>query len=459
MSLKGILFIGLFFLCALGAVFIPVLGIYGYIIDYCIGTSGQWWSAPFLAMGFRFSFILAVGTLIGIYLNRGQLRYGNDLFVKQEILLLLFLTVVVLSVFIGEKTIINRYGTGGHLSIDHPSIKFAKIALFALMMTHVITDTRKLDGLLWVFVFVALFLGLKAWYIPRSWYVGGRIENIGGADFSDANFFAAFMASMLPFIGIQFMRSRWYGKIVCFFSAVFTVNAIVLCRSRGAFLAIFFAIMSAFFFAPKKYRKSISVILILGIAGGIYLTDQQFIKRITTITQVEEKRDESSKNRLRIWQGGMTMIADYPFGIGAANWMQTISRYSPQDEGMDAHNTLIKCTAELGLQGGFIYILLIFTAFRQLFQVKKQAEILPDPVGENLVQIAFALIVSLVTIIMCGMTITMIYTEIVWLLLMLSVCLRRALNNAITDNEQMIAGEKEASCKNGGVLSAGNAKN
>lgn len=51
MSLKGLLFIGTFVVCAVGALFLPHLGIYGYIADYCINPSDKWWAAPFSRLG------------------------------------------------------------------------------------------------------------------------------------------------------------------------------------------------------------------------------------------------------------------------------------------------------------------------------------------------------------------------------------------------------------------------
>ena len=269
MPLKGILFASLFLLCSIGALFVPTLGVYGYFVDYCIGTSHQWWASSFAEKGIRISLILALATFAGMCFNWGKLKFGNRLLIGQEILLLLFLFALILSSLLGAETI-GRYTT-----VDTPPVKFAKLTFFTLMMTHIITDTKKLNGLLWVFVLVALFLGVKAWLTPRSWFIGGRLETLGGADFRESNFLAAFMAAMLPFIGIQFIRSKWLGKIICFFSAAFTVNTIVLCRSRGAFLAIFIGIITAFIFSPRKHRKKIIFALILGIFGGIYLSDPQ----------------------------------------------------------------------------------------------------------------------------------------------------------------------------------------
>ena len=60
------LFIGLFFFCTIGAIFLPQLGIYGYIADYGIGPSSQWWEAPFSRFGIRYSFTLAAATGLGM---------------------------------------------------------------------------------------------------------------------------------------------------------------------------------------------------------------------------------------------------------------------------------------------------------------------------------------------------------------------------------------------------------
>jgi putative inorganic carbon (hco3(-)) transporter len=430
MALKSLTFIGLFLLCAGGALFFPHLGIYGYIAEYAIGPSSQWWEVPLKGLGIRYSFTLAAATAIGILFNRAKLRYGESFLKGQEALLITFLALVWFSYLLGEQTI------GLYTRIDHPAVKFAKVSVFLMMLTHVITDHRKLDGLLWVFVIVSLLLGLKAWSVPYSAYSRGRLEGIGGADFAEANFFAAFMASMLPLIGIQFLRSRWWGKALCAVSGAFTANAVVLCRSRGAFLGVAAGVLVAAVFAPKNHRKKIAVALVLGVLGGLYLSDEQFLERLTTITYEQEEMDASSMSRIRLWKAGAQMVADHPLGIGIGNWYQTIGKYIPEYEGKDAHNTYVKCVAELGVQGFLVYGFIIIAAAMQLWRVRKRAKLLPEPLEDDFLQFSFGLMVSLAIILACGLTITMIYTEIVWVLLLLPVCLGRALENALEDVEE-----------------------
>ncbi|MDY0269730.1 O-antigen ligase family protein [Trichloromonas sp.] len=426
MSLKGLIFIGLFGFCVVGAVFLPHLGIYAYLADYCINPSDQWWGRPFAQMGLRVSFTLALATIAGIVFQWKKLSFGEALLYPQEKILLAFLLLVWLLVFVGPETV-GRYG-----SVDHPSIKLTKIVIFTLMMTHVITDLKKLSGLFWVLATAGLILGIKAWQTPYGRFVGGRLENIGGADFAEANFFAAFMAAMLPIIGIQFLRSKhWLVKLYALGCGAFTANAVILCRSRGAFLGVAMGAVAALWFAPKRLRKKILVLLIVGALGGLYLTDDLFVERISTITTDQQEMDSSTSSRIELWKAGAKMVLNNPVGIGPGNWYQTIGHYIPEYEGKDSHNTYVKCAAELGLLGISLFVFLLWQTYGTLKKVHGGAGGLVAEDAEDFSQFYFALTVSLVVILTCGIAITMIYTEVVWLLLMLPICLRRAYDNHV----------------------------
>jgi putative inorganic carbon (hco3(-)) transporter len=431
MSSKGLLFFGLFWVFTLGALFLPYLGVYGYIADYCIGPAGQWWEAPFSGLGIRYSFTLALATAVSMVIHWKKLEFGEPFLSSQEKLLLFFLALVWLSTLLSEET------TGRYTFVDHPSLKFSKVVFFALMMTHVITNMKKMDGLLWIFVISSLILGLQAWDTPRSDFHHGRLEGIGGADFSESNFLAAFMAAMLPIIGVQLLRAKWWGKAICVIAAAFTANTIVLCRSRGAFVGVAAGVVAASVLAPKRHRKKIAVALVLGIAGGVYVADPQFLERITTITTSQEEMDTSAMSRIRLWKAGAEMLSDHPFGIGIGNWYQTIGSYIPEYAGKDSHSTYVKCAVELGIQGIIFYFIIILSAVIQLFRMRKTAENLHEPFRDDMTQFSYGLIISLVIILVCGLTITMIYTEVIWLIIILPVCLVRIMNNIYSENSDV----------------------
>ena len=84
MAIKTLLFLGLFVLCSVGALFVPLLGVLGYVAHYCIGPERQWWSASIKPWGIRYSYTLAMCTAIGIALNWRSLRYGKRFFVMDR---------------------------------------------------------------------------------------------------------------------------------------------------------------------------------------------------------------------------------------------------------------------------------------------------------------------------------------------------------------------------------------
>jgi len=242
------------------------------------------------------------------------------------------------------------------------------------------------------------------------------------------------MAAMLPLIGIMFLRSGFKGKIYYAVAGAFTANAVVLCRSRGAFLGLVMGALSAFCYVPPKYRKQIFVLIFMGVVGVFYLTDDTFIQRLTTISTEQSEMDESSLSRIRLWKAGLRMVANHPLGIGPGNWYQTIDRYIPEYMGKDSHSTYVKCFAELGVIGTAVFFLLVLQSYLNLRRVYKGALELESDEQTDFIQFYFALVVSLVIFLTCAIAITMIYTEILWILLMLPVCLKRAYDNHLKDS-------------------------
>ncbi len=424
MSIKTVLFICGFLICAGGAPFVPVLGILGYVAHYSIGPERQWWAAPIQHWGIRYSFTLGALTALGILLNFKRLRYGKNFLVLQEKLILLLLGVVWLSTLINESTAEHMVAMS-----DHPSVKMAKMVIFTLMLTHVITTMKDLDRLFWVLILGAFVLGLQAYSAPRADFMQGRLNSVGGPDFREANVLGAYLAAMLPIIGVQFYRSKWIGKGICLLAGVFATNAIVLTRSRGTLLGIGAGILAAILLAPLKHRIKILVGLVIAVGGGLYLSDPQYRDRTVTIVQPEEERDTSAQSRIEIWRGGIRMLWDNPLGVGAGNFRQAIERYAPEHPDRDAHSTYIRCAGELGFLGITIFVGLAVNAIISLRRVIKRCGELLQAEQDQFAYTSYGLVVSLCTILGCSITMSQLYIEYLWWIMMLSVCLHRAMEN------------------------------
>lgn len=434
MPMKTILFLAIFATCAVGALWMPLLGVLGYVGHYILGPERQWWGAPVRHWGIRYSYLLALATAVGMALNWRRLRYGRTLFSLQEWLILGFLGVIWLSMVFAAQT------EGFYTDVDHPSLKMSKVFFALLMLTHIITTGKDLNYLLWVLVVGALVLGFSAYTTPLSQFARGRLESIGGPDFHEANFLAAYLAAVLPLVGVQFLRSGWAGRIVCLLSGAFATNAIILTRSRGALVGIAGGAIVAIALAPRQHRTKIWIGLAIAVAGGIYLADPGFVGRAGTIMSSEEERDSSATARLETWAASYDLLLDNPFGVGAGNFFQAIAKYDARFKGRDAHSTFVRCYSELGVQGIALFLALIVNCTLSMRRVIKNTGRLPAGEGTQLMYVAYGLTVSLATVLASAITITLIYNEFLWWFLALPVCVERAFANLKADSTLLSAG-------------------
>lgn len=432
MGIKTTLFLLIFLVCCGGALFMPLLAVLGYVAHYVIGPETQWWAAPLKPYDIRYSLTLAVMAAVGIALHWHRLRLPGPTFSRQEWVMLLFLAIAWFSTLVGEQTV------GLYTTIDPPAMKLLKTTVFALMLTNVVTSVKNLNYFFWVLILSTWVLAIQANSRPQSEFVSGRLEGVGGVDFQDANFFGAFLVCMLPIIGIQFLRSRLAGKLVCLATGVFTVNGIVLTRSRGAFLAALVAAVVALLFAPKRLRGVIVLGLLVAAIGSVRLMDPAYIERVATIGRSEEERDRSSQSRIEIWGGGMRMMLANPLGVGAGNFVQAIGRYMPTNANRDAHNTYVRCAGELGIPGIAVLLLLIVTAFGSLRKTSALANELPDDEQRGMRLCILASYSSLAAVCAASITVTLLYVENFWWFLSLPICLSRVVERLLWERESAL---------------------
>jgi O-antigen ligase len=370
MSLRGLFFIGLFGVCSLWALADPFAGVVAYVTHYHSYPERSWWGAGLASLGVRYSYTITACLTVGTILNLGRLPYGR-LITRQEALYLAFLGWMLVSRAVsgGMQTATFRGSETGTVdAID----KMLKMAVFVLAMTHVVVTPRQYERFMWVLVACALYLGYEGYTAPGEAYYQGRLNGIGGPDFGDANALGAHMLVLLAIVGVQFLRSGGKGKIFTFVAGGFTANTVVATRSRAAFLAAIVGIIAALILAPKGGRKRLWPLVIMGALGSLVLVDARFMERMRTLKADEREKDESAQSRLRVWKGGMNMIRDHPLmGVGPSNFPAYIGHYVPEEAGRDAHQTYLRCTAELGLLGLILFTFLIVNAFRTLARIRR----------------------------------------------------------------------------------------
>jgi O-antigen ligase len=385
----------------------PIFGLIGYYITYVISPATRWWGEGLASRGFRYSYVIAFIAIAGWVAYTIRKRTENS-FSLQEIWLWLFVGAVWFSGLHSPPIL------GG----ENQAIKLAKAALMLFVLKRSVTDLSKFRWFIWALVLATIYGALDTRLVAQR--LGSRISTgAGGSDFIEGNFLAAHLAMMLPFVGVLFLRSHWVLKAFLATSAAVVVDVIIQCRSRGAFLAILAGGCVALVFSPRKTRKAIYALIIMGAIGAFSLVDSQFLERMSLIkpNMAIEQQDTSSAGRIQAWRAAISMSKDNPLGVGYNNFRVRVADYNIAIPGKDTHNTFLRCLAELGIQGLLLLLLLSCNALLRVYRLHKQ--LYQEAEHAEYALWNYATGVGLVVYLVAGVFISTTYIEEFYIILLL----------------------------------------
>jgi O-Antigen ligase len=414
--LKTFLYFGFFWVTCAMALINPIWGVVNYMVVYQTDPTVTWWGAPLSDLGIRYSFTAAACTFAGLALARKRVPIVRPGFGWWECGILLIFAIACVSIVIGYG-----YSSGAQRDFS----KLWKVLLFTLVLGRLAASRKNFHIVLWTLVAGSLYIGHDAYTAPARSFVMGRLERIGGPDFSTTSGAAAHLAAMLPLIGAAFLTSRnFYLKVLAAVSGAFTLNAIVLCRTRSAFIGLAIGALVALIAAPRAKRYRIHVLLVMGGIMAFSLTDDNFWKRMGTLTSAEAlDNDLATTSRREIWATSFRIFIDHPTGIGVGNFQHVIGQYDYKHHKRSTHNSIVVCFVELGLQGGIVFLSLLVGSIVLIIRSSRTADDSDDPLGTRL--LAYGLLISLVTYSVAALGTQRFYCESFWWVMVLPLALYR----------------------------------
>lgn len=272
----------------------------------------------------------------------------------------------------------------------HP---FVIIEIFVLITVYLFVRLQSVKELFWILntLCAAAFLQAVIGILQHFHVISPQHTsfNITGTFFNPAPF-AGYLATVLPVIlgmFFYFLKHKQIKYHLIFLPGIILVlAALILSKSRAAWLAgaisIFYLLwlkgksvylsfhlnkFSALYkFQNLKFRKLFAfVILAILLIAGVF--------------KLYSIRPESANGRLLVWKSTALMIADNPVaGVGAgqfaANYMHYQAKYFQNhnntnelllaDNTIFAFNEFIRLTAEMGITGLLLVLLMLFVIFR-----------------------------------------------------------------------------------------------
>ena len=306
----------------------------------------------------------------------------------------------------------------------HP---FASSVLLYLLVAGSVRGVRDVERLALIYAIAATVYGVvivQRFGLAANWHM----EN---PPYYDANGYATLLVTALPLAGYCAARRgspgrRVLGGVLCLILLVELART----GSRGGLLALLAALLCAAWVyrsvsTRTKVAAAVVVALALGVVGGA-----RYWHRVERIAPGSEDYNYTAEGgRLAVWRRGIGYVMQRPvLGLGAANFPVAEGTISPlawrQEYGIGvkwsvAHNTYLQVAAELGIPGLIIYLVMLGGAFRALALTRRT--------GTDAAPLAEALIAALAGFCVGSFFLSLAYREFPYVLLGLSVGLRKAI--------------------------------
>ena len=362
MSLTLLVWISVFATLSVLAFVRPAWGVALYLLTFFACPQYWWWGEAI--DGYRWNLyggaILLAAVLVSKCVNATAHESGHVMPVRrlEWLAALILINATLVHLLLASRADVSSLAW----------ILLAKfVMLFFLIKNAIRSEVDLRNVLLWMLIGAA-YIGFEATINHRGAIDGNRLEGIGAPGAANANQCASLMVTILPLCAAFFLAGNRWGKLLAVAAAPLILNVIILCNSRGAFLAAIASAIAFLVAASPQVRRKAALSLCLGaLATWFLLGDQRVIARFATTFASQQELDASAAGRLDYWRAGIRMIADYPLGAGGNGFKKV---HGPRYIAMVGdthfkeraiHNGYLNEACEWGVQGlllrgGFIVI-------------------------------------------------------------------------------------------------------
>ena len=213
-----------------------------------------------------------------------------------------------------------------------------------------------LTKLLFFGVFVSHFIVVAQGFLhfDEVWRFGGVLGVMAQG---------SLLAMFLPLYAVLIMHVT-SNRLKIFFIVLAAVGflALLFNGTRGVWLSTLILIPTVILIYARNKLKSFAVVLvILAIAGGVFIATPSLSERFSTITNMQM---QSNSERLLMWESALEMFEDNPiFGVGYGQYKfayqnEYISPEARERFQEHAHNNFLQMLAECGIFGAAAFIFL-----------------------------------------------------------------------------------------------------
>ena len=257
--------------------------------------------------------------------------------------------------------------------------------LYFFLAFHIVQSRKDMKFLVLVIMVVAAVAALEAIREALSYGIGNyqdshRAAGPFGEDFRSSNRAGIFYSMFYPMFLSFALFASGYPKLIRWAAAsgaVITVVAVFFTYSRQSYGICL--LLTALLFIRKS--SLMIVVLIVALANYQFWVPESAVERLEGTQQTnefgEEGVDESTASRWVLWQGGMKMVGEMPWGIGLNRFKNEIGNFSIYS-GKDAHNYYVLISAETSPLSTLFHLILVFSLIALGIKLAKSGKAISD---------------------------------------------------------------------------------
>jgi len=265
-----------------------------------------------------------------------------------------------LAVFLIIHILCAVFGVDKTANIIH--LKKIYIILMFFLVANYLKSPESIKKVINGYIIGATFVGIYAIITTIKYkYIDGNV-NFRAVSFSGNHMHAGgfLMMASITTAGIFFQNLKDKMKnysILYFLSFIIITTGLVFTFTRGSWIGAIAGIIILAFIFDKRY---LLITIILLVVVSILLKDTAVAKRFLSSFKPDQKT--SASERLYMWESGLKILKDYPFGIGTDSLLKVYPKYKNKNANEEnqghLHNNILQIVVIDGIPGliAFLWI-------------------------------------------------------------------------------------------------------
>ena len=313
------------------------------------------------------------------------------------------------------------------------TFQYAEFALATLMFSAVVNTPNRIRGAYWSFTICATLstiVAIAMYYLRMTPTASGLVSN--------RNILATYINIAIACAYLLYKNARPVpGRVSLMMMLPVLFLGIGLTFSRGGLISLVVILLIVWY----RVAKQKGFLLLLGSASMLAVLTaalpSDFWDRAETIVPAIEHNTDTFGARVRLWKVAARMIEKSPIvGVGPGNFAKAFPHYARGNDyqllKLSTHNAYVGVTAENGVIGGILFVLIIGLALR----ASRQGLVVGRAVGRtDLETHGIAAEVSLFALAIAGLTGDVVNLKCLWMFFGLGVAMQRMTEPASAMNQ------------------------